>query len=476
MQVPGFDNIIFNRILHEAGINNTQPKKRVARTITNKSDLDEILAIDHYKAAEKSTTVDLFGNFGKGPRFNPYDIINIPKGLFGGLSLSDDAYLREISGFYIDSQGNIIETDEDDYDVSSSTANGKYVGTSTKKNMESFTTTIGTWIFNKWFLEPICDITGYWNSTIDKKGMEKINGLMSNALLDDKMSVRQLKNYINDSQILMGCCSVLSSSHTEGIYMLNDVIKKKKAEILARPGIKDALANSDLVVMKQVEDELLSEAKKFLRDDPCIDMYNSGSRATWDGNFKDMYIMRSGIKQSDGSFKIVMDGYIDGLSPDDYVAAVNGSVEGAYNRSELTRKGGYKERLFFLATAHIKYLGKDSDCKTKRYIEVDLTDKNANDWLYSFIIDDSRLVELTPSTISQYIGKRVKMRYSSLCEAPNSQVCEKCGSSLFRRIGMLNVGMSSSICMSSVKNTSMKTMHQKSIHMTNPDLTRVFSL
>lgn len=474
MEFP-FETYIRN-VVHEAGINNTQPKKRIARTITNKSEVDEILSIDHYKASKKTTTVDMFGDFGEGSRFNPYDIITIPKGLFGGLSLSSDPHLKEISGFHIDSKGKPIEPDENDFSIGQINTSGKYIGTSTKKNLEAFTTTVGSWIFNRWFIEPICDITGYWTNIVTNKSLDDINSLMSNAILEDKMSIQQLKNFINDSQILMGCCSVIASSHTEGIYMLNDVIKKKKAEILSRPGFKDRLDNGDLVAMREMEDELINESKKFLRDDPCIDMYNSGSRADWGNNFKNMYLMRSGMVGTNGTTKIVTDGYIDGLKPEDYVAACDASIGGGYNRSQLTRNGGYKERLFFLATAHIKYLSEGSDCKTKRYIEVELNKKNIKEWLYSFIIDNDKLVELTPDIADKYIDKKVKMRFSALCEAKHSQVCEKCGGTLFRRLNMLNVGMASSIMMSSVKNTNMKKMHCLSIKLTTPNINKVFSI
>ena len=57
--------------------------KRHAKNITKPSDVDEILALTAEQAAKKETIMNYFGDFGKGPRFNPYDTIMIPKGLYG---------------------------------------------------------------------------------------------------------------------------------------------------------------------------------------------------------------------------------------------------------------------------------------------------------------------------------------------------------------------------------------------------------
>ena len=58
-------------------------KKRYSKEITNPKDVEEILSLTNERASEKSLIMDYFADFGKGARFNPYDTIEIPKGLYG---------------------------------------------------------------------------------------------------------------------------------------------------------------------------------------------------------------------------------------------------------------------------------------------------------------------------------------------------------------------------------------------------------
>ena len=42
--------------------------------------------------------------------------------------------------------------------------------------------------------------------------------------------------------------------------------------------------------------------------------------------------------------------------------------------------------------------------------------------MYSYIVEGSRLVELTSDNRDSYIGKTVKFRYSGLCESEKASV------------------------------------------------------
>ena len=444
--------------IHEASINNTVDPKRKSRNITKKEDLDMILSITHSKAENKSTLMDLFANFGEGPRFNPYDIIEIPKGYYGGLSESKDINILEEAGFWMDKNDNVVEIRHDDLDDGKFMVppGVKYYPTSSKKNTEPIKTTVGIWLFNKIFIEPMCDILGYINEPITKKVYSRINDILSQSILENKISLRQLKNLIDNSQVLLGSCSAIVPSYTEELFMMNEPIEKKKAELLNKPEVKKALETTDLATMKKVEDELVAFTKDYLKGAQVNDLYDSGAtKASWDNSIKNMYLMRGATMQSDGSYGFIKSSYMSGMTPDEYVAAGDSSIVGGFARSKLTASGGYAERVFLNTTIDIQVLGKDSDCGTKRHIEIELTDKNKNEWMYSYIIDGNKIVELTSDNIDKYIGKTVKMRFSALCEAKDGKICEHCAGSLFRRIGISNAGMTSSIPMSALKNANM---------------------
>ena len=159
--------------------------KRHSKEIINKADLDEILNISSEKASEKSTIMEYFGDFGKGPRFNPYDTITVPAGSYG----------------------------------------------KTKKNKNKFKTTVGLWIFNKAFIEDMSDVLGYINKTVDKKAYNNINQKLSYALLEEKITVDQLKHFIMQTQILMSCASAICPSHTMDMLLLTNKAEVKKKQL-----------------------------------------------------------------------------------------------------------------------------------------------------------------------------------------------------------------------------------------------------
>ena len=97
---------------------------RKSKTITNPKDIEYIRNITE-KDITKSFIMETFGEFESGQRFRPYDIITIPPNSYG-------------------KEG--------------------------KKNKNSFTTTVGIYVFNKYFIEQdLFDEFGYINKNIDDK-------------------------------------------------------------------------------------------------------------------------------------------------------------------------------------------------------------------------------------------------------------------------------------------------------------------
>lgn len=403
--------------------------KRISKHIQKPNDVEEILALTHERACEKSLIMDWFADYGDGPRFNTYDIISIPKGYYG----------------------------------------------SSKKNKNEFTTTVGLWVFNKSFIEPFSDIIGYINETITDDIYNDINRDLSYALLEDKITTDELKDFITQSQILMGCASAICPSHTIDMLLLTEKAQKKKKELEKQ--YKDELAAGDLNTIKTIEDELIKFAKEELKDSESVDMYNSGARGSWGNNFKNMYLVKGSIRKTDGSYDYVSSSYIEGLDPKDFAKTNDAAVGGPYSRSQKTRYGGYNEKLFTRATQHIKVIP-HTDCGTKRTIKITLDKKNIRNWMYSYHIKSNGSVEeITSDNKNSLIGKTVNMRFSSLCERnKDGSVCECCAGTLFRRAGIANAGLTSMVAMSSVKNKAMKAFHSSILEMVEIDPNSAFSL
>ena len=162
--------------------------KRVSRTVSKKEDIDFLINLDEDTCCSSSFMMENFGSFNdRPPRFHPYDFINIPP----------DSY-----------------------------------GPPNKRNKNTFTTTVGIWIFNKAFLEKdFFDLIGYFNESINKKSFGKLNTKMSYALLEDKITLDQLKLYVEKTQKFQPYCNILAPSVTTNCMQVPKFIRKKKQEL-----------------------------------------------------------------------------------------------------------------------------------------------------------------------------------------------------------------------------------------------------
>lgn len=125
--------------------------------------------------------------------------------------------------------------------------------------------------------------------------------------------------------------------------------------------------------------------------------------------------------------------------------------------------------MFLTAFQHIVLLEPGSDCGTKRHITVKVTDKNISSIMYCYVINnDGSLTEITSANKSKFIGKTVKLRFSSMCEAKNG-ICNKCAGNLFYRLGIRNVGASTPQIPSRLKVLSMKLFHDDQLNFTEMD-------
>ena len=94
-------------------------------------------------------------------------------------------------------------------------------------------------------------------------------------------------------------------------------------------------------------------------------------------------------------------------------------------------------------------------------------------WMYNYIVEGSKLVELTYEMRSKYIGKTVRMRYSSRCES--EQICNKCAGNMFYRLGLTNVGTATPQIASRLKVISLKAFHDSQVRLYDIDVADAFS-
>ena len=409
---------------------------RKSKVITKKEDLDYLLNLSQKQLESYSEFMNAFGVLnGKEPRFNTYDIITIPPNSYG-------------------------KTDH--------------------KNTNSFVTTVGRWWWNKCFIEnDLFDILGYINKPMTKKVAKDINMKISYAVLEDKITVEALKRYLNRQQKFQPYSSIICSGFTEKMLTISDIIDKKKQSLLKQYDKELNDPAQKVIATSKIEKELLDFAKEYLKNDPSMDMYESGAKVNFGNNFKNLFVMKGAIKSPDPTegFEISTSNYVDGISRDDFTTLAKSLTEGVYKRSKKTASGGYIEKLVLRAFQHLKLAPKGSDCHTKNTITVFLDKDMAEAMMYSFIVDGKDLVELTTETLPKYLNKTVKFRFSSLCEwHEHGKICNACIGNLFYRLGVENIGTIAPQVASTVKNRQMKGFHNSTVKLHEIDVNKAFGI
>lgn len=411
--------------------------KRVSKTIT---DNDEINYLCSLKENDITTTLimELFADFKKRQKYNPYDIITVPIGMYGG-----------------------------------PIPNSK----TEKRNRNAFTTTVGRLIFNKYFIESepeLLAFIGYKNENVSGKVFGKLFDDIGYAVMEDEISMDVYKKFCKKGQKFMPYVSILSPNHSDNMLTITKKLNVRKAKLLKEN--KEAIDNGDVMVLDKISKELLDYAEELMQGDPAMDMFDSGAGGSFGNNFKNIFVMRGSVQDPDPrkSYNIITSNYLDGISKEEYSRIANTLAAGPYSRSKKTELGGYWEKLFLYAFQHIVLLEPGSDCGTTRHIEMDVTDKNIGDIMYSYVIkQNGELEEITSKNKDKFIGKRVKLRFSSMCEAKNG-ICNKCAGNMFYRLGIRNVGASTPQIPSRLKVLSMKLFHDDQLTFAEMDPMKAF--
>ena len=89
--------------------------------------------------------------------------------------------------------------------------------------------------------------------------------------------------------------------------------------------------------------------------------------------------------------------------------------------------------------------------------------------MYNYIISGSSLVELTSKNRDKYLNKKVKLRFSSMCES-KEYICSKCAGELFYKMGVKNVGLLNDTMAGVLMNAAMKKFHDATVKFSTIDI------
>lgn len=342
-------------------------------------------------------------------------------------------------------------------------------------------TTCGIYVLNKFLIEPL-RIFGYLNVQLNGKMIGKINDQLDIALREGDITTQQRAEFIDRYQYLFGgpLAHIINTSLSHTVLSLPKGAKKLRADLFKEKAKE--LAANDPEASAEIENKVVDLALEEIRKtgDPAISLYDAGSGVDPYNNYRTMFVMKGAIIDNTGEsptgYKIVKSNYDDGITKDDMPLIADSLVRSAYMRGVATQDSGAETKTYNTVSQRVRLQKHGSFCHTKETIQVEITEKNKDRYVYRYIKTNAeKPVELTYDNIDSYIGKTVNM-YSPLhCKAKDPEYCNICAGERPYIIGLRNVGLTFSVMTGATMNAALKAMHKTKVeiyHVSINDITK----
>jgi len=337
-------------------------------------------------------------------------------------------------------------------------------------NKNTIFTTVGRYIYNLFIMYPkLIQFTEYINWELNKDGLEKLEGILAKNLLENKITVEDFIEYINKSQWLGFSLSlfITPSLSYKIIKPVPEVVKRKQE--LEKQYRKEIL-DGDPYTSTKMEQELLGIAKEKLVDVPEMDLFNSGASKGFNNAYKNISVMRGAIRDNarPGKYYVSTSNLYEGIKKEEYYQYADMPVLASYSRAISTQEGGYLSKQLNAAYQTVILGEKDSDCGSKGFLNIELTGKNKDMFLYRYIIEGNKLICLDSETISKYLEQTVKMRSPLFCT--DEHICNKCAGDLYFLLGLKNIGLLMNRVGTRMMNLALKKFHDTTIKVNKIDI------
>ena len=335
-------------------------------------------------------------------------------------------------------------------------------------NKESIKTSIGRYIFNGFCLAKLHKFIDYINEPITGEFIEKLNNRIGKLLLEDKIDGQTFKDYFNRHQWLgfSTVCFLAPSINLEEIVCPPKTAKLRK-ELFAK--YDKEIKECNPIVVGDIQKQLLKSAVEEMKGTDIMEFYNSEAKGKLGNHYMNTTLMRGLIQKIDEQgFYVSKDNLVDGSSAEDQYKYCNVLLNGAIGRGVDTAKAGYLSKQFNSAFQGADIDKEGSDCGTKMTLKVKINKWNRDKHLYSYIVENGKLVLLDNETIDKYMDKTVNKRSPMYCKG--EKICEKCFGKTPYMLGIKKIGLIISQMEEAMKNLSMKKFHDQSVKFNTFDI------
>lgn len=329
-------------------------------------------------------------------------------------------------------------------------------------NSKPIETTLGRLLFYKIIIEhsglaefiPFSQV----NKELTAKKYDSVEEGITTLFSTGKIDTPVFKKFIDNRDWFgLQLHALTTVSFTEKTIKTPEPVKKLRDELFKK--YEKEIAAGDLITANKIENELIAKMVEEIKDDPdCgYDIYASGARGSVNNHMKNMFIMRGGVfNPVTGKQDIMKTCFSEGLRKEDFTAASNSVVGGAYPKSVQTADSGYLAKQL-MAAMQGEVIGEPgSTCGTTVTLSMKIT--NPGNFINRFINENGKVVLLNNDNIENYKGKIVKMYSPMFCKGVKGCICERCsGLQESRFIGLATSDIA----------TKLTRLNMKMFHVTN---------
>jgi hypothetical protein len=284
------------------------------------------------------------------------------------------------------------------------------------------TTTIGKLIINHVLIEkPFNGSISYMDGDIS---FGDIMDVVRVSLSDDIITVAQYRDFVLAATYIEGLNTVVTPSSTAKLLVAPPGLKKFKS------GLKKSLVSKhgegwqdNPIYVVEYDTALKAYYADYIKDDPSDGiMANNKNKNNALAKKYLTFSTASAFGEQTHIDESLSDGYPD--DPAKLAALFNTARAASYSRGAETQKGGAVAKSVLRATSSMFITDKDCGVKYGKHKVIDKD--NVDNMVGRYIIENSKVLELTNDNISSYINKSVILRSPMYCIAKSPSLCPVC--------------------------------------------------
>ena len=329
-------------------------------------------------------------------------------------------------------------------------------------------TTLGIFLFNSYVL---CQAFGekiqYVNETLNEKWCGKIQNELAKLIIEKQLTTEQYAKFTSYSvwlgyqnEIVMPGMSVDLIVPPKEVTDLKKTLMKEHPELVEKKVVDIPTVSA---YHDKIEKPLLDKAEE-VRDNNYAGRIYEMKKPSFGNNYKNRSITNGAMFDPvSGKYKINTNSFNEGIDEWNFDVLANKCMVASYNRGVNTQIGGTYAKYVGIMMQTVRAGPKGSDCGSKNYVKLQVTDDNKDIIVSSYGLIDGKDTLITDAIAKKLVGKTISLRSPLFCKNPH-YLCNKCIGNRFYDLGIENIGLTTNVPLDAQKLKSMKSMHDVSIN------------